>query len=98
MICSKKDRKKLANVEELLEKEIPRANFTDDEAISVDEIENADPKSKSRNNAKNSTDYEKDRQKNTKNYQKYENNKKIVGLGEHTPGFLSQSFSDRLAS
>jgi len=98
MICSKKDRKKLANVEELLEKEIPRANFTDDEAISVDEIENADPKSKSRNNAKNSTDYEKNRQKNTKNYQKYENNKKIVGLGEHTPGFLSQSFSDRLAS
>ena len=37
-------------------------------------------------------------QKNTKNYQKYENSKKIVGLGEHTPGFLSQSFSDRLAS
>ena len=29
---------------------------------------------------------------------KYENSNTIVGLGEHTPGFLSQSFNDRLAS
>ena len=27
-----------------------------------------------------------------------ENNNRIIGLGEHTPGFLSQSFNDRLAS
>ena len=32
------------------------------------------------------------------NDQKYEGNNKIVGLGEHTPGFLSRSFNDRLAS
>ena len=29
---------------------------------------------------------------------KTESNDRIVGLGEHIPGFLSQSFSDRLAS
>jgi hypothetical protein len=36
--------------------------------------------------------------KNTKKHQKSENNNRIIGLGEHTPGFLSQSFNDRLAS
>ena len=45
MICSKRDRKNFANVEELLQKEIPRTNFAD-EAISFDEIENEDLKSK----------------------------------------------------
>ena len=29
---------------------------------------------------------------------KSENNNSIIGLGEHTPGFLSQSFNDRLVS
>ena len=97
MICSKRDRKNFSNVEELLQKEIPRTNFAD-EAISIDEIENEDLKSKNGRNEENSTDYKKNKQKNTKNYRKYENSNKIVGLGEHTPGFLSQSFSDRLAS
>ena len=97
MICSKRDRKNFSNVEELLQKEIPRTNFAD-EAISIDEIENEDLKSKSRRNDENSTEYKKNKPKNTKNYQKYENSSKIVGLGEHTPNFLSQSFSDRLAS
>ena len=97
MICSKRDRKNFSNVEELLQKEIPRTNFAD-EAISIDKIENEDLKSKSGRNDENSTEDKKNKQKNTKNYQKYENSNKIVGLGEHTPGFLSQSFSDRLAS
>ena len=98
MICSKRDRKNFSNVEELLQKEIPRTNFAY-EAISIDEIENEDLKSKSKGSIdENATKYKKNRQKNTKNYQKYENNRKIVGLGEHTPSFLSQSFSDRLVS
>ena len=97
MICSKRDRKNFSNVEELLQKEIPRTNFAD-EAISFDEIEKEDLKSKSGSNDENLTEYEKNKSKNTKNHQKYENSNRIVGLGEHTPDFLSQSFSDRLAS
>ena len=97
MICSKKDRKNFSNVEELLKKEIPRKNFSD-EAISIDEIENEDLKSKNGRSEENSAEYKKNKPKNTTNYRKYENSNKIVGLGEHTPDFLSQSFSDRLAS
>ncbi len=97
MICSKRDLKNFANVEELLQTEIPRTNFAG-EAISFDEIENEDLKSKSENKAVNSTEYEKNKPRNTENYKKYENSNSVVGLGEHTPSFLSQSFSDRLAS
>ena len=97
MICSKRDRKNFSNVEELLQKEIPRTNFSD-EAISIDETENEGLKSKNGGNDVNSTEHKKNKPKNTKNDQKYESINKIVGLGEHTPGFLSQSFSDRLAS
>ena len=97
MICSKKDRKNFSNVEELLQKEIPFTNFAD-EAISIDETENKDLKSKNGRNDVNLTEHKKNKPKNTKNDQKYESSNKIVGLGEHTPGFLSQSFSDRLAS
>ena len=66
--------------------------------ITNDEIENEDLKSKSGSKDENSAENKKNKPKNTKNYQKYENSNTIVGLGEHTPGFLSQSFSDRLAS
>ena len=95
MICSKGDRKNLSSVEELLKKEIPRRNFSD-EAIKIDKIENKDLKNKSNDDI--STDYKKNKPKNTNNNQKYESGNRIIGLGEHTPGFLSQSFSDRLAS
>ena len=99
MICSKKDRKNLSNVEELLQKEIPRTNFADG-TVSLDENESEDLKNKSRMGSidENSTQYKKNRSKASKNNQKYDNSNRIVGLGEHTPGFLSQSFSDRLAS
>ena len=99
MICSKKDRKNFSNVEELLQKEIPRTNFAD-EAVSLDKNEAEDLKSKSNVGSidENSTQYKKNRSKTSKNNQKYDNSNRIVGLGEHTPGFLSQSFSDRLVS
>jgi ATP-dependent RNA helicase RhlE len=99
MICSKKDRKNFSNVEELLQKEIPRTNFAD-EAVSLDENEAEDLKSKSNVGSidENSTQYKKNRSKTSKNNKKYDNSNIIVGLGEHTPGFLSQSFSDRLVS
>ena len=99
MICSKRDRKNFSNVEELLQKEIPRTNFADG-AVSLDENEAEDLKSKSNVGSidENSTQYKKNRSKTSKNNQKYDNSNRIVGLGEHTPGFLSQSFSDRLVS
>ena len=99
MICSKKDRKNFSNVEELLQKEIPRTNFADG-ASSFDEIENGDLKRKSDIGSidESVTEYEKNKPKSTKNSKKYENSNRIVGLGEHTPSFLSQSFSDRLVS
>ena len=97
MICSKRDRKNFANVEELLQNEIRRTNFAY-ETSSFDEIENEDLKSKDENNDLQSNDYEKIKPRKTENYKKYENSNSVVGLGEHTPSFLSQSFSDRLAS
>ena len=97
MICSKRDRKNFANVEELLQNEIPRINFAY-ETSSFDEIGNKDLKSKDENNDLQSNDYEKIKPRKTENYKKYGNGNAVVGLGEHTPSFLSQSFSDRLAS
>ena len=97
MICSKRDRKNFANVEELLQNEIPRTNFAY-ETNSFDEIENEDLKSKGKNNDLQSNNYEKIKPRKTENYKKYENSNSVVGLGDHTPSFLSQSFSDRLAS
>ena len=99
MICSKRDRKNFSNVEELLQKEIPRTNFADG-AVSLDENEYEDLKSKSNVGSidENSKQYKKNRAKTSKNSQTYDNSNRIVGLGEHTPRFLSQSFSDRLVS
>ena len=99
MICSKKDRKNFSNVEELLQKEIPRTNFADGTS-RFDEIENENLKRKSDIGCieESTTEYKKNKPKSIKNNKKYEKSNKIVGLGEHTPSFLSQSFSDRLVS
>ena len=99
MICSKKDRKNFSNVEELLQKEIPRTNFADGTS-RFDEIENENSKRKSDIGCieESTTEYKKNKPKSIKNNKKYEKSNKIVGLGEHTPSFLSQSFSDRLVS
>ncbi len=95
MICSKRDRKNLSNVESLLQKEIPRTHFSI-KANSFVKIQHEDPSSNGESSDKNSEDYNNKSQDNKK--QKSETGKKIIGLGEHTPGFLSQSFNDRLAS
>ena len=95
MICSKRDRKNLSNVESLLQKEIPRTYFSI-KANSFVKIQYEDPNSNGESGDKNSEDYNNKSQDNKK--QKSETGKKIIGLGEHTPGFLSQSFNDRLAS
>jgi len=95
MICSKRDRKNLSNVESLLQKEIPRTHFSI-KANSFVKIQHEDPNSNGESADKNSEDYNNKSQDNKK--QKSETGKKIIGLGEHTPGFLSQSFNDRLAS
>ncbi len=95
MICSKRDQKNLSNVETLLQKEIPRTHFSI-ETNSFVKIQNEDLKSNGESAEK------KPKKTNSKlkdnKTQKSESGKKIIGLGEHTPGFLSQSFNDRLAS
>ena len=95
MICSKKDQKNLSNVETLLQKEIPRTHFSI-EANSFVKIQNEDLNSNGESAEKNPEKIN-SKLKDNKT-QKSESGKKIIGLGEHTPGFLSQSFNDRLAS
>ena len=95
MICSKRDQKNLSNVETLLQKEIPRTHFSF-EANSFVKIQNEDLKS-SGESAEKTPKKINSKLKDNKT-QKLESGKKIIGLGEHTPGFLSQSFNDRLAS
>ena len=99
MICNKRDRKNFANIEALLKREIPRLDFSD-EPDNFNQIsnENEDFKSKSGNANENQNQIKKNKSKNIKKNQKTENSNRIIGLGEHTPGFLSQSFNDRLAS
>ncbi len=109
MICNKRDRKNFANIETLLKKEIPLSNLSD-EPDNFNQIanENEDFKSKSgitdenqhqnQNQNQNQNQTKENKSKNVKKNQKSENSNRIIGLGEHTPGFLSQSFNDRLAS
>ena len=97
MICNSRDRKNFLNVEALLQKEIPRTNSSDEDS-SAKQIKNDNLKSKSVSTEEYLTPDKEIKTKNTKKHQKSENNNRIIGLGEHTPGFLSQSFNDRLAS
>ena len=97
MICNNRDRKNFLNVEALLQKEIPRINSSDEDS-SAKQIKNDNLKSKSVSTEEYLTPDKEIKTKNTKKHQKSENNNRIIGLGEHTPGFLSQSFNDRLAS
>ena len=95
MICSKRDQKNLSNVETLLQKEIPRTHFSI-EANSFVKIQNEDL-NRNGESAEKTPKKINSKLKDNKT-QKSESGKKIIGLGEHTPGFLSQSFNDRLAS
>ena len=95
MICSKRDQKNLSNVETLLQKEIPRTHFSI-EANSFVKIQNEDLNSNGESAEKTPKKINSKLEDNKT--QKSESGKKIIGLGEHTPGFLSQSFNDRLAS
>ena len=97
MICNSRDRKNFLNVEALLQKEIPRTNSSNEDS-SAKQIKNDNLKSKSVSTEEYLTPDKEIKTKNTKKHQKSENNNRIIGLGEHTPGFLSQSFNDRLAS
>jgi len=99
MICNTRDRKNFSNVEALLQKEIPRSNLHDDTS-SVHKIENETEylKTKKISSGEGSNQNRKNKSKNTKNYQKNEESNSTLGLGEHTPDFLSQSFNDRLVS
>jgi ATP-dependent RNA helicase RhlE len=99
MICNTRDRKNFSNVEALLQKEIPRSNLYDDTS-SVHKIENETEhlKTKKISSGEGSNQNKKNKSKNTKNYQKNEESNSTLGLGEHTPDFLSQSFNDRLVS
>ncbi len=97
MICNKRDRKNFANIEALLKIEIPRSNFYD-EPDNLNQIKNKNEDFESKSTDENQTQIKKNKSKNNKKNQKTESSNRIIGLGEHTPGFLSQSFNDRLAS
>ena len=99
MICNTRDRKNFSNVEALLQKEIPRSNLYDDTS-SVHKVENETEhlKTKKISSGGGSNQNKKNKSKNTKNNQKSEEINSTLGLGEHTPDFLSQSFNDRLVS
>jgi ATP-dependent RNA helicase RhlE len=99
MICNNRDRKNFSNVESLLQKEIPRSNSYEGPS-SVDQTvkETENLKTKKTGSDEVSHQNRKNKTKNVKNSQKSENSNSILGLGEHTPDFLSQSFHDRLVS
>ena len=83
MICSNKDYKNFVNVEALIQKEIPRIDISGGE----------------NDTRSNNSSVEQDKIAKPKNYKKVKGSDSkadVIGLGEHTPGFLAQSFTDRL--
>ena len=83
MICSNKDYKNFVNVEALIQKEIPRIDISGGE----------------NDTRSNNSSVDQDKIAKPKNYKKVKGSDSkvdVIGLGEHTPGFLAQSFTDRL--
>ncbi|MBR35948.1 MAG: RNA helicase [Rhodobacteraceae bacterium] len=88
MICSNKDYKNFVNVEALIQKEIPRID-----------ISGGENDTHSNNSSVDQTKVDQDKIAKQKNYKKVKGSDSkadVIGLGEHTPGFLAQSFTDRL--
>ena len=88
MICSNKDYKNFVNVEALIQKEIPRID-----------ISGGENDTRSNNSSVDQTKEDQDKIAKQKNYKKVKGSDSkadVIGLGEHTPGFLAQSFTDRL--
>ena len=88
MICSNKDYKNFVNVEALIQKEIPRID-----------ISGGENDTRSNNSSVDQTKVDQDKIAKQKNYKKVKGSDSktdVIGLGEHIPGFLAQSFTDRL--
>jgi len=93
-LCSGRDDKAFDAVEKLIQKEIPRAeNPLKTEApapaVEIAETETATPEKRSRSRSKS------DKPKSEK---RGNDSAKVVGLGDHLPGFIAMSFEERKAS
>ncbi len=76
------------NVEALIQKEIPRID-----------ISGGENDTRSNNSSVDQTKLDQDKIAKPKNHKKIKGSDSkadVIGLGEHTPGFLAQSFTDRL--
>ncbi len=98
MICSKRDEKSLAAVEELINKEIPRvenpAKFDAapaKPAARTPKSEAAKPKSGDRATRSKAPSQPRDKK------QHNDNTSKVVGMGDHLPSFIALSFEERRA-
>jgi len=89
MICSNKDYKNFVNVEALIQKEIPRIVISGDENDTRSNTSSVDQTKLDQDKIK--------KPKNDKTAKGSDGKTDVIGLGDHTPGFLAQSFTDRLA-
>ena len=87
MICSNKDYKNFVNVEALIQKEIPRIDISGGENDTHSNNSSVDP---------TKVDQDKIAKQKNKKVKGSDSKADVIGLGEHTPGFLAQSFTDRL--
>ena len=95
-LCSGRDDKAFDAVEKLIQKEIPRAENplqsqapAPTPAVETSETETAAPEPRSRSRSKS------DKPKQDK---RSGDGAKVVGLGDHLPGFIAMSFEERKAS
>ena len=98
-ICASADEKPLAAVEQLISKEIPRAESPLRTAIADSAAEQSaepDPsEAKPRRNPGRRSDSPRDKSRRDPAGGK---NSKVVGLGDHLPGFIAKSFEERQTS
>ncbi len=104
-LCSGRDDKAFDAVEKLIQKEIPRAENplqsqapAPTPAVEITETETAAPEPRSRSrNKSDKPKSEKPRSEKPRS-EKRGDSAKVVGLGDHLPGFIAMSFEERKAS
>ncbi|MDJ0824866.1 MAG: DEAD/DEAH box helicase [Rhodobacter sp.] len=94
MICAPSDEKNLAAIEKLIDKEIPRAEnpIPAAQARAPELVEEEPRRTRSRGGARSKPDQKPDRARGSRR------DDKVVGMGDHMPAFLAQSFDERMAS
>ena len=100
MICSTADEKNLAAIEKLVEQEIPRGESPVAEAPEPAKAESTEEKPKRSRSRKKQDEPSAPEPANTDGPKRKRGGKddKTVGMGDHMPSFIAQSFEERLAS